>query len=65
MYERIFWVLCAIASSSGQSINSPPLDWIQTDESGAYRYGYATGDQGRHYHLQSATADNTVSGKFG
>ncbi|EEB20078.1 conserved hypothetical protein [Pediculus humanus corporis] len=48
-----------------QNINSPALDWIQTDGSGAYRYGYSTGDKGRHYHVQSATPDNTVSGKFG
>ncbi|KAK6641847.1 hypothetical protein RUM44_013565 [Polyplax serrata] len=64
MYLTIV-VLGAINLCLAQNINSPALDWIQTDGTGAYRYGYATGDEGRHYHVQSASADNTVAGKFG
>ena len=69
MIEKLLLIFLSCATfyryCSGQNINSPALDWIQTDGSGAYRYGYSTGDKGRHYHVQSATPDNTVSGKFG
>lgn len=59
------FILCAINPSFGQSTNSAAIDWIEKSENGAYRFGYATNDEGKHYHVASATADNTVAGKFG
>lgn len=58
-------LLCAINACYGQKPNSAAIDWIERGENGAYRFGYQTNDEGGHYHAASATADNTVAGKFG
>lgn len=65
MLSATLLLLCAINAAFGQTPNSAAIDWIERGENGAYRFGYATGDEGKHYHAQSATADNTVAGKYG
>lgn len=65
MIRKVLLTLSAITLCLGQSANSPAIDWIQRSGDGAYKFGYATGDEGKHYHVASASADNVVAGKFG